>query len=466
MLQEEQDILNDLGTPNHIGFLRFTDQDIQDIMYIHDDRMTNLDWRAMWLAQTTAPGVPADEDRLKLYGMMHNMERTPDPARPWWLPRLAFNRDLCQGIAIGRRGEKDTAWLFLLAKKKPYAAVFMRLHLCPYMWPDPSTDDGDPPRPWNQLDYSMHPAEFVEAHNVNFDEGDELFVVEGLRFCGDVVSSPHKARQFDAWYQHLPAPSRAAGRAAADPSPRPTKNMMRQLLEKYPWMSAGDFDLAVRSADRGRPHARGFSRALLAVEFGEDAVQEAEMAEDSTTEIEPDVVGEELEDSALRTEIADMTAAVASDLLTIREEWRVDADDLPDTHFQVRILGGTWTKVNKGVAADTVGGWARSALSKQFCRRCEWPKQRTYAFARYGHLGANHLAREFCRLSQFVLELWVAGGAAFMFEEEQFRAYAASASFVLWAESLADDDDPMHRFCRGAIDQLFALRPVMFVAGL
>ena len=76
-------------------------------------------------------------------------------------------------------------------------------------------------------------------------------------------------------------------------------------------------------------------------------------------------------------------------------------------HFYTKPLGGRWTSVNKGVAADRYLGTARSGFPKQWCAFFKFPSQKSFAFNRYGRPESAYLAREYCRRGEYFFMLYL-----------------------------------------------------------
>ena len=98
--------------------------------------------------------------------------------------------------------------------------------------------------------------------------------------------------------------------------------------------------------------------------------------------------------------------------------------------FFVHINGGDWAEANRGVAADSVGGYARAWLCSEWCVRFEFPVRNSFALTCYGREGGNELAREYCRRGHYFLKLWLDGGDAFWYEQAHLDSYVESPEFA------------------------------------
>ncbi len=86
---------------------------------------------------------------------------------------------------------------------------------------------------------------------------------------------------------------------------------------------------------------------------------------------------------------------VDGELQRIREDFAID--DLVALGFYVRVLGGRWTALHRGVVADGVSALARSGLPKDFCEICNVPKQSSFYLSKFGEEGARMMASEVAR---------------------------------------------------------------------
>ena len=103
--------------------------------------------------------------------------------------------------------------------------------------------------------------------------------------------------------------------------------------------------------------------------------------------------------------------------------------------------GGEWALANRGVAADSVGGFARAGLPAHWCAQYGRPRQQTFAFRRYGHAAAKAMAREFIRRATFFFLMWVHAEDPehFVFDAESVVAYAPPAAWVDFLAALQED---------------------------
>ena len=144
------------------------------------------------------------------------------------------------------------------------------------------------------------------------------------------------------------------------------------------------------------------------------------------------------------------------ELMAVREEWML-ADD-PLEFYRLRILGGAWTKAAKGVAADSAGGFACGGVAKDWSAIYRWPKQKTFAFARYTRAGAMQLAREFVRKSNAMVLLWVEGeiDPGLGYGPAVLAGYEPAPEFLAWHAEIVG----MHHWCQRAAEELLGLAPL------
>lgn len=64
---------------------------------------------------------------------------------------------------------------------------------------------------------------------------------------------------------------------------------------------------------------------------------------------------------------ADGAAGAREELLSMRGAWQYDLGEVEE-FFLVRMLGCVWTMTHRGVAADSVGGFAKAGVAMTWCR--------------------------------------------------------------------------------------------------
>jgi hypothetical protein len=125
---------------------------------------------------------------------------------------------------------------------------------------------------------------------------------------------------------------------------------------------------------------------------------------------------------------------VADDLRRLRAVWETEHD--VEDGFYVKVLGGSWTKANKGVLADGVAVFARNGLANvSFCVTFDLPKQRSFAYTLHGMIGAHALVDELCRKSIFFFNMWLfSDDDAFRFTDGMIASYVDSVDFTSFVD--------------------------------
>jgi hypothetical protein len=374
LLAAQQRALVQQGHPNHIGTMRFTDQELAEICWIIGDFSALAEQRQRWQARTSVPRAPEVEAQRIIDRAAAGIPALAD-RRPWWCGRVAMNRGLFQGVALGRHRSAEEIYLVVFAKKQPVSVSFLRLRRRAFLWPDHDGERGHAfrlvDRPWFKTEFDFWPVDCVHEVDVPLGEDAEIFIWEGLRFNGAVVSTCHRPVRFEDFV--ATHPRRAAVQVGAQP-PRPTRpsqSQLESLLAEHPWLTELDLrPMSARHGTRGvfsRQRSRGAasSSSPLAGDAGEDV----SMSGDEQVELGHDVPtldgggAREAQPEALRPEDA---AQAVDDLLQLRQEWDYDLGEAQEFFF-VRILGGPWTRAHRGVPADSVGAFARAGVGKAWC---------------------------------------------------------------------------------------------------
>lgn len=459
VLQRQTSLTSD-GIPNKVGLMQFTEVDLVEILAIMsgDGAVRS---KERWRAMTSSPAEPPDPVQRSIQELASRIPATPD-RRPWWCGRVAANRSLFRGVAFVRDGHDQEAFLFLFAKQRPVEATFLvlrrrthpRLSLC--------DDDARHPLrcpPWYKVEYDYMPAQCVVESDLPFGDDDEFFVLEGMRFEGDTVTTNHMPVCFARFAAAHPRPAPRKVAAPGATARRLSDGRIRELLLKYQWLN--EEDLRPRPSARPARHGGGAPRVGRRPEaVGTDAVDDEEMEVEE--EMEVDEVENDLDDGAASSHgappapgeaVVDAARAV-DELLAIRAACAFDTGEAQE-FFSVRILGGVWTMANRGVAADSVGGFARAGVAKDWCRSCGFPAQMTFAFGRYGREASNQLAREYTRRGHYFLMLWLEGGADFRYAQHHIDNYTEPAEWRVWADGLPAEE----QWPRRKVSELRQLAP-------
>ena len=190
-------------------------------------------------------------------------------------------------------------------------------------------------------------------------------------------------------------------------------------MKAYPWLR--EEDLPGSSGARAK-------RRKVAMAGGDGA------AIDCEEEVAKGGVEEEPADAGDFEEEAEAEEVVGEGELDIKDEsdtrhelemeraewsWEWQAD----MNFYTRVLGGEWTRRERGVVSDCVSGFCRGWVL-DWCRAFGWPPSARFGFARFGRGPAHQLCREWCRRAEFFYRIWVeAESEEFVFTALHINSY-------------------------------------------
>lgn len=171
------------------------------------------------------------------------------------------------------------------------------------------------------------------AHELGFDEATEdILVFAGCCFRDGFLVCAHKPETFEdfaAPWLYDARGRRAPPKAQAPRSQIPKDHVMK-LRQEYPWLTDADFGI-VRRKRATRNEGRRTSHASV----GDDKEE---------VETESDKGDEERNDKETHPDFGD--DEVEGELAMWREDRAQKAQE--DMAFYWRVLGGKWTKKNKG----------------------------------------------------------------------------------------------------------------------
>ena len=239
----------------------------------------------------------------------------------------------------------------------------------------------------------------------------ELFVREGCRFQGEVVAAPHAAVPLE--YVLVAALNPTTGNDKKQKSKSATASERDDISKEHPWLSKDDLPGGGKSKPRRKKERRDKRRAS-------EAVSSESSASDKEDEERPGPVDDAVNDE----EVGDPM----EELEVIRDELRWEE---ADPYFYVRVMGGRWTMANRGVAANSSGGFARNEVIP-WCDLYRFPKQCSHAFGRFdGREAATNLTREYCRRGNFFYKFYADGpGDEYEYTPDIINSYVESAEWL------------------------------------
>ena len=245
--------------------------------------------------------------------------------------------------------------------------------------------------------YQVELTSFVAAHQLGCNDSAGLLVVPGLRFTKAAqLVTDEEAIPWHAFHLNLPQRQAAAAEARPAAPGGGGGQASLDLLAAYPWLAG----LAERQA-RPRPgQARGSAAS------GTPAAMAAPPGG-------PEGEEEELE-------------AVFAELYRRREEWAVLAP-LGGEDFVTGVLGGAWTKRERGRVYDAYQGRAAHRASQDFCERYGLQKSARFGIDVFGDRMAGQLSRAWCHRLQYYYDLEAARGRDSGFTAEDHGQYEEPA---------------------------------------
>ena len=191
-----------------------------------------------------------------------------------------------------------------------------------------------------------------------------------------------------------------------------TDVVLSRVLHDYPWLTEADVEVVL-----SRPRTRAAHRP------GAPEIAAAPKPDDEAVDIAYEDVERELHERRL--------------------EW-VMPDEEMTQHFYTQVRGGAWTARMTCVAVDSFMVKCR-AHSAGFCHRFNLPKQKTFAFAKYGQAAAAELGREWCRFLNHYMEVWQNSGQVETFIDPASHTYEWSEPFIQFVAGLDEGSPAMER---------------------
>jgi hypothetical protein len=433
------------GIPNHIGAVRFNDEELEEIAEaVHGGpRAKRANTNDRYFEAPRAP--PQDvQDRIETYAETLAPSGDVDYPLPWWALPFCRQRDLMRegGIGIGfDDAESPKVYMFLSAKQSPFAANFLELRRVPGRLVRHNDEDPDDVYyvAENRKEFKFcAPFRSFEAWQLPAADDSDLCIYEGLRYEGELVCTNCATLDYDVFVHRLPP----APLGVAEAHPKKNKcvahpDKITRLLELHPWLDIDD--LVPRHATK-RPHGPPLPRWPVGGGGGAPIV---DVPPDAVPPPEPVLIPEvpddgEVEDASGDEALVDVGAALGD----VRRDLAVEEEDV-DTFYAVRVLGGRWTLENAGTVCDAVLGWARSGLPKAWAEAYDFPLTKRFHFDRYGRRNARQLCREFVRRANFFCGMYAhhEDTEHFVYTNAMVNSYRESHEFLDWITGL-DVDDP------------------------
>lgn len=377
-----------------------------------------------------APAMPTDYI-CRVIETLGQLFSVKTPRCAWWSKHIIANRERFASTAVAMAPDEDQAddlpevmFCLAVASQQPPYAIFLEARRLSS--DDAALSDGD----FRQAGVSMYKTEwkFFRDSELPVDEDAELVITE-TAWCADCIACVSRLHPFERFVASHPRPvvraQREGRRGGGGGLTVGKTSLKRQLMDEFPWLSGNGIEEAIkkRRMDKDRGHvdklgeklAKGIEEesegddeddAIFGEHSGKDVGKKQTVEQGAAQDSQDEGPPGPAKPAGLEEAFAD----VAGELADIREEHA--GNEQEEAYFVLRIQGGTWTKAHRGVAADSATSYARS-FTKLFCKKYKWPKQKGFAFAKYGEFDSVQLAKEWVRKGNHFARLWYegAGGA-------------------------------------------------------
>lgn len=415
------------GLPNQVRSCRYPRERQQSIadefeaLGQHTSFETTLRKR-----EFAAPCAPTPEEQDFILDRAQPFTTPPD-ILPWFAPHICRNRDRFHGVALAC-GSPDAlvVYLFLYAHKRPFQAMFLELRRRPRTLPVPHRQAIGSMEPSGLKAYDYMPAKYVSAHLLPIDKDEDLFVLPGFAFHADTAICASLGVAYEEFIWHHPLTQKMA--APERKRKRPAKvldSAKVELMKEFGFLRPEDFQARPASKQERKP--RRSNRPAP----GPASLEPAEPDEESSEGMGADAARDSEDSADVEAEEEDVDAT--EELAALRAEW--DFESGWEMGFYTRILGGSWTKKNKGIVADGVLATSR-AWTRNWRKAFGWPNSRTFFFSKFTREGAHRLSEEWCKRADHYYRLFVEDepedGAKFRYTKEHMDSYEEDLDWITW----------------------------------
>ena len=264
----------------------------------------------------------------------------------------------------------------------------------------------------------------------DISDDDDIQVLHGLCFEGPIVATNHSDKDFDVWVRDQVLPN-SLGMLVREPGAEGGSNRRQvapsaflEMMAAHPWLEMADF---FQPAASSRQHKRQRIGTYDAVARGGDLAADSDEHDAEWMPFDEEPVADDADDAEEEEEA--VVAAAEEELRLARAGLGEDTFD----YFKVTVLGGHWTRLNLGVAADYVMASNRGGAVLEWCCAVGFPKSRRFSIRLYSLEGAQELAEEFASRGNFFAGQYFEGDAAFVHTAATNRGYVESIGFLDWA---------------------------------
>ena len=365
--------VNKRTTPqHHLGTNRFTNADLTDLWAYFDREAESQPVTDRYMAIVAESAREIEGDEMAALGCMEHRPTGFDRRQriQFWAEMVCANREIFSGACLMQLDPNTRhilrSWIVLCATKNPLQ-VFLQ-EVCHCMSPDMSEADRvdfmslAPHEHWMK----MVPGKWFVDTEIELDtEVDELFVLPRV----DAADGAWLFSEFDLvpWYlfvKDLEIGRRGAGGAAA-----PAGHARAVPAWAARWLRTDT------SRDTFRASAHATAPAAAAA-----AAPEVELTAEQEAEVD--------------AELAEVRA------------WLAGVLPAHTHHFSVRVLGGRWTRRNRGRPWDAVQGFARSEMAILFCQSFGMQQSARFGRTHFVKHQGYDLAIAWAERMQFYFNMW------------------------------------------------------------
>ena len=423
--------IREMGLPNHLCSRRFSSDELEAMTAVVNNLLAHLGSIAPALPEGPLEPCPAVQVFLEDCAdqLPPSCGGSSSPL-PWWARLICRGPDAWRGTALKSIDTNDS-WMLMYAKGGTYDAWFLQLRpLAVDMSIADAAGEALLP-PMHRTEWSWHdPLVFKPAQELGISDDDDVQVLQGLHFEGLVVATNHVAQDFDVWVRDEVLPNMGgmpASEPRAEDSGRCRKvapSVLLEMMAAHPWLEMADFYQPAASA---RQHKRQRIGTSDAVARGGDLAADSDEHDAEWMPFDEEPVADDADDAEEEEEA--VVAAAEEELRFARAGLGEDTFD----YFKVTVLGGEWTRLNLGVAADYVMASNRGGAVSEWCCAVGFPKSRRFSIRLYSLEGAQELAEEFASRGNFFAWQYFEGDAAFVHTAATNRGYVESIGFLDWA---------------------------------
>ena len=370
---------HDEGTSSRVSQCILSNADEESLAAVwNSEDFSRRQVEAMRRAAQVAPQVPAVDVQERLLaieappvGIEHTVSQ--------WCRDICHLRTHFQGCAlVFLEDGVMSAYAFILAIQKPFAAAFMPLTLVPEAVP-PLTCQGlqamhEACGERSDYTFSFQWGKYIFDHEMGNHSAVNAHVLTQLYFSNDNHLCSHAdlmgLSDFLAAFPKAPEPSKRQETDEAVTTPA----LQADLLQKHPWLK----------------------------QYADAKLQAMEEANEES--------GEDVAIPVYRGGPRPMTLSsvevdqVMDEMKSKRLEWEHSFPNQGE-NFTSTLMGGTWTKQYRGMVCERTRAFAVGKNVEAWCLKYSLPTNMSFTFSKYGQALAGAFAVYFCKRLQYFYDI-------------------------------------------------------------